>query len=125
MRRIGQSLLLVVVCLAMLSVSSPAALGQGVQTGTLTGTVKLPDGSGLPGVTVTITSPAQQGTRTVVTGSGGEYVFKFLPPGDYKVDFEISGMKTVTRYASLAVGGSAVADATMAPSATAEVTVLG
>ncbi len=125
MRRSGQSLLLVVVSLALLSITASTALGQGVQTGTLTGTVKLPDGSGLPGVTVTISSPAQQGTRMQVTGSAGEYVFKFLPPGDYKVDFEISGMKTVTRYASIAVGGSAVADATMAPSATAEVTVLG
>ncbi|HEY1251940.1 MAG TPA: TonB-dependent receptor [Thermoanaerobaculia bacterium] len=125
MRRTGRSLLLVVVCLAMLSLTGSMALGQGVQTGTLTGTVKLPDGSGLPGVTVTISSPAMQGTRTQVTGSAGDYVFKFLPPGDYKVDFEISGMKTVTRYASLAVGGSAVADATMAPSTTAEVTVLG
>jgi hypothetical protein len=36
-------------------------------------------------------SPAQQGTRTQVTGSGGRFVFKFLPPGDYKIDFEISG----------------------------------
>jgi hypothetical protein len=125
MRRTGQSLLLVVVCLALLSFTGSMALGQGVQTGTLTGTVKLPDGSGLPGVNVTVSSPAQQGPRTVVTGSAGEYLFKFLPPGDYKIDFEISGMKTVTRYASLAVGGSAVADATMAPSATAEVTVLG
>ncbi|HEY4228700.1 MAG TPA: TonB-dependent receptor, partial [Thermoanaerobaculia bacterium] len=125
MRRTGQSLLLVVVCLAMVSITASTALGQGVQTGTLTGTVKLPDGSGLPGVNVTVSSPAMQGTRTQVTGSGGDYVFKFLPPGDYKVDFEISGMKTVTRYASLAVGGSAVADATMSPSATAEVTVLG
>jgi hypothetical protein len=125
MRRNGQSLLLVVVSLALLSISTSTALGQGVQTGTLTGTVKLPDGSGLPGVTVTVSSPAQQGVRTQVTGSGGEFVFKFLPPGDYKVDFEISGMKSVTRYASIGVGGSAVADATMAPSATAEVTVLG
>src|SRR5689334_16052665 len=108
MRRTGQSLLLVVVCLAMLLVTGSMALGQGVQTGILTGSVKLPDGSGLPGVTVTISSPALQGTRTQVTGSGGEFVFKFKPPGDYKVDFEISGMKTVTRYASLAVGGTAV-----------------
>ena len=125
MRRTGQSLLLVVVCLGMLSLTGSTALGQGVQTGTLTGTVKLPDGSGLPGASVTVSSPALQGTRTQVTGSAGDYVFKFLPPGDYKVDFEISGMKTVTRYATLAVGGSAVADATMTPSATAEVTVLG
>lgn len=125
MRRTRQSLLLLVVSLAILFVAQSIVLGQGVQTGTLTGIVKLPDGSPLPGVSVTISSPVLQGTRTQTTGAAGDYVFKFLPTGDYKVDFELAGMKTATRFASLGVGATAKADATLAPSTTAEVTVLG
>jgi hypothetical protein len=39
-------------------------------TGTLGGTVTS-DGNPLPGVTVTVTSPALQGSRTAVTGDAG------------------------------------------------------
>ena len=125
MRRTRRSLRRLGVFLATSFVLASTALGQGVQTGMLTGIVRLPDGSALPGVTVTISSPAQQGTRVQVTGSAGDYVFKFLPPGNYKIDFAISGMRSATRYADIGVGGSARADATMAPATTEEVTVLG
>ena len=43
-----------------------AVFGQGVQTGTLAGTVTGPDGAGLPGVTVTVSSPALMGERGCV-----------------------------------------------------------
>lgn len=125
MRRTRHSLLLLVVSLAATFAVRSPALGQGVQTGTLTGTVHLPDGSGLPGATVTISSPVLQGTRTQVTGNSGDYVFKFLPTGDYKVDIALEGMKPMTRYATIGVGGAAKADVSMTPSTTAEVTVVG
>ncbi len=124
MRRTRQSVLLLAVFLATFA-HGRQALGQGVQTGTLTGIVRLPDNSGMPGVTVTIESRALQGKRTVVTGASGDYVFKFLPPGDYKIVFEIAGMQSLTRDASMGVGGEARADVIMTPSATAEVTVVG
>ena len=68
------------------------AHGQGT-TGNLVGTVTS-DGNGLPGVTVTVSSPALQGTRTAVTGDAGGYNFPALPPGDYTVTFELDGMQT-------------------------------
>jgi hypothetical protein len=71
------------------------AYGQGV-TGTLVGTVTS-QGSALPGVTVTITSPALQGSRTTVTGDSGGYSFPALPPGDYSAAFDLSGMQPVTK----------------------------
>ena len=50
-------------------------------TATLTGTVTS-DKAPLPGATVTISSPAMQGTRTDVTGPNGDYNFSpaYAPP---------------------------------------------
>jgi|SRR5437867_1544871 len=76
-------------CLAMLVISA-SAFAQ--TTATLTGTVTT-EGKGLPGVTVTVSSPNLQGTRTTVSGANGDYVFPSLPPGPYKVDFDLEGMQ--------------------------------
>ena len=57
-------------------------IAQGVQTGTVRGTIADPQGAPLPGVTVTITSPALQGQRTAVSDTAGTYSFTQLPPGE-------------------------------------------
>src|SRR5687768_8064295 len=49
---------------------------------TLTGTV-IHDGAPLPGVSVTVTSPSLQGSRTAVTGDNGTFFVAALPPGEY------------------------------------------
>lgn len=46
---------------------------QGVQTGTIRGTVKDRQGLAVPGATITVTSPALQGQRTVVSGMDGVF----------------------------------------------------
>jgi hypothetical protein len=56
----------------LLLVSTSAAFAQ--TTASLTGTVTT-DNTPLPGVTVTISSPQMQGTRTAVTGDAGGYSF--------------------------------------------------
>src|SRR5688572_29643847 len=76
----------------------------------LTGTVTT-DGTPLPGVTVTITSPALLGTRTSVTGDAGTYNFPALPPGDYTVTFELEGMQKQTRNVAVRLAETARADA--------------
>jgi hypothetical protein len=76
------------------------------------GTV-ITDGKPLPGVTVTVSSPALQGTRTAVTGEAGGYVLAALPPGPYTVQFALEGMQTVTRKVTLSLAQSVRADATM------------
>jgi outer membrane receptor protein involved in Fe transport len=68
-------------------------LAQGIPTGTLSGHVSSPDGKDLPGVTVTATSPSQQGTRSVTTNSNGDYNLPSLPPGEYQVTFELEGFQ--------------------------------
>ena len=65
-----------------------AALAQGVQTATLTGTVTDADGAVLPGVTVTATSAVQLGERSTTTNEQGEYILRGLTPGNYTVRFE-------------------------------------
>ena len=82
-------------------------------TGTLIGTVTTADGSALPGVTVTITSPALQGSRTAVSGEAGGYVFPALPPGQYSVTFELDGFNRVTQRITVSLAQTARADAAM------------
>lgn len=93
-----------VLLLAVVSVSAQSV------TGTLTGTVTN-DGAPLPGATVTVSSPAMQGVRTAVTDVNGNYNFGALPPGDYTVKVELSGMQAVTKTAHVGLSQAARADA--------------
>jgi hypothetical protein len=72
------------------------AVAQGNPSGSLNGRVTV-DGEPLPGVTVSAHSEALQGVRTAVTGPNGDYIFPFLPPGEYTFTYELSGFQTVTR----------------------------
>src|SRR5205809_3219255 len=81
-----------------------AVFAQGVQTAILEGTVTGPDGNPLPGVTITVKSPAMMGERTTVTQTTGDYILPGLPPGDYTVTISLEGMKTVTKQISLGLG---------------------
>lgn len=92
--RFGKSLALVVAVLALsLSVSS-----QIIQTGTLHGTVRDKDREPLPGVSVSIKSPALMApVLSKVTNEKGDVRFSALPPGLYSVTFELSGFKTLVR----------------------------
>jgi hypothetical protein len=94
-------------------------------TGTLTGHVT--DGKvALPGVTVSVTSPNLQGTRTAVTAVTGDYILAFLPAGEYKVRFELSGFQTLDTSIKLSAAQVSRLDATMPESKVAEeVTVTG
>ncbi|HVL66016.1 MAG TPA: TonB-dependent receptor [Vicinamibacterales bacterium] len=115
-------------CLALLAALSIAgtAAAQGVQTGTLSGTVRDAAGLVLPGTTITVTSPALQGERTTVTDANGVYVLRGLPPGTYQVRFEMPGMAPAAQTAVIEVGRQAEANATLAIAGVEEtVTVTG
>jgi hypothetical protein len=102
-----RALLLFLVLLAPLSLHAQAT------TGTLAGTATTSDGAALPGVTVTIASPALQGTRTTVTGDSGGYHFPSLPPGQYTVVFELDGMQRTTRRVAVSLAQTSRADAAL------------
>lgn len=73
------------------------AAAQGNPTGGLQGKVTDRDGLVLPGVTVTVSSPALQGVRSVVSSANGDYLVPFLPPGLYAARYELAGFQTVVR----------------------------
>lgn len=60
---------------------------------------KATDASGavMPGVTVTLSSPALLELRVAVTSETGTYEFSGLPIGTYSVKFELSGFGTIVR----------------------------
>jgi hypothetical protein len=75
-----------------------SAHAQIIQTGTLNGTVQDKDKTALPGVTITITSPALIAPQMMmVSNERGFFRFPALPPGQYKVTFELAGFKTLVR----------------------------
>ena len=94
---------------------------QGVQTGTIRGTVVDQQDLPLPGVTVSISSSALQGQRAATTAQDGTYAFRALPAGDYQIEFDISSFASLTRAASVPLGASIVQNVTMAPAGVSEV----
>ncbi len=118
----------------LLFVFIPSSLFAQATTGNILGTVTS-EGKPLPGVTVTVTSPSLQGSRTAVSGEAGGYNLPSLPPGEYNAMFELSGMQSVrkrvpvnvttTRRADVELKVSSVSEAitvTAAASPTAEST---
>src|SRR5438094_3105330 len=85
--------------LALFVLTAGTAFSQTVSetTGAINGRVVDATGAVLPGVTVTISSQAMQGIRTAVTADDGTYRFPAVPPGEYKIQYELSGFSTISR----------------------------
>jgi len=66
------------------------------QTGVISGKVVGTDNLAIPGVTVEARSAVLPTPRVTTTGGIGDYRLPALPPGDYTLTFELSGMATVT-----------------------------
>ena len=117
----GRVLISVVATLWCLTGSVDAQL----PTGTISGRVAA-EGGPMAGVTVTATSPALQGEKTVVTTHSGDYLMRFLPPGEYTVLFNLAGFKQLEARVKVSAAKSTVLDADMIPEEYAgEVTVVG
>ena len=84
---------LVVASLLFLSV--PSLIAQTAASGALTGTVTDSTGAVVPNVTVTVTSTDTGQARAVTTDAAGTYKVGLLPPGNYRVKFEVNGFKTI------------------------------
>jgi hypothetical protein len=85
---------------ATLGFAAAPAFAQGggaSSTGSISGVVSDAQGGVLPGVTVTATSPAQIGQLTAVTNDAGVYRFPSVPPGEYRLSYELAGFQTVIR----------------------------
>src|SRR6186713_893234 len=84
------------VTIAVLGVPPPAAAQ--LTTGTLSGTLKDPQGLVIPGATVTLTSEAR-GTQLPPSFSNatGDFVFVNVPPDTYTIQVSMQGFKTMKR----------------------------
>lgn len=93
--------------------------GSGVEaqttTGRIIGTVTDEDGQGLPGVTITISSPALiGGPQTRITDSDGGCQFIGLYPGDYTVKADLASFVSQERQqVKVPLGGAAALDIVM------------
>jgi len=69
-----------------------------ITTGTISGTVKDPQGAIVPGATVTLTSDTR-GTKLsdVVTNDAGDFIFVNVPPDKYTVAISLQGFKPLKR----------------------------
>jgi hypothetical protein len=85
-----------ILCLAALLFGVLPASAQDFR-GRINGTVTDNTGAVLPGVTVTVSSPALIQPQVQVTSAEGEFRFLALPPGVYAVDFELTGFQSVKR----------------------------
>src|ERR1044072_6550739 len=77
-------------------------------------------GAPLPGATIPVSSQNLQGTRNTVSGANGDYNFAGLPPGDYTIKFELSGMGSVTEKRRLALAQDMVVNADLKVSSVTE-----
>jgi len=81
----------------------------------------------VPGVAITLSSPAIQGQQTTITDEAGNYRFILLPPGVYTVKFDLPGFRTLVREEIIvSVGKTTTINAALAVATTSEtVTVTG
>src|SRR5262245_38108851 len=108
-----------VLLVSLIGVAADAS-AQGVQTGTIRGTVV--DAQGLPvgNVTVTLTSKVLQGQRTATTAADGSYVFRQLPAGDYIVTFETTQFAPAKRTSDVLLGLTVEQNVTLQAAGVAE-----
>jgi hypothetical protein len=87
-----------VIVVASLFACADRAAGQAQTTASIVGRVTDESGAVLPGVTVTVTSPALQVPQVVdVTDAQGDYRVTPLPIGTYEVAYTLTGFQTVKR----------------------------
>jgi outer membrane receptor protein involved in Fe transport len=93
-----------------------AGMASAQSTSELTGRI-IYDDDPLPGVTVTLTSPALQGQKLTVSNGQGDYIFKGLPAGDYHVRFDLESFASLEYDVRISTSQPRNLDAVMYPEA--------
>jgi outer membrane receptor protein involved in Fe transport len=74
------------------------SLAQSKENGAIEGKVLMPDGTPLPGVEVSLSSPALiGGIQAVITDNNGKFRFIALPPGAYALEAKLEGFQVVRK----------------------------
>jgi outer membrane receptor protein involved in Fe transport len=95
-----------------------AALAQ--TSGSMSGVISDESGARVPGAKVTAKNAATGEVRETVSGSNGQYVLPFLPPGEYRVEVTLAGFARSAASAVLGVTERIAVDVTLKPSTVAE-----
>jgi peptidyl-prolyl cis-trans isomerase A (cyclophilin A) len=83
-------------CLSLATIAAPALVTTAPQpAGTITGVVTASEGSGLPGVTVSVAKDSW--SREVLSGEGGRFRITDVPAGSYTVWYTLPGFTTVVQ----------------------------
>ena len=109
LRRIGRTVVLAALGLAL---TAGAAMAQET-TGAIMGTITSQDGATMPGVTVTISDAATGFERTTVTNGAGEYRFVALQPARYTLQAALTGFQTYLREIDIDLGRTVTNDFVM------------
>jgi len=92
LRNMCQQARIAVAVTAIVIIGTSMGWAQSVQTGTVTGTVTLPDGAATAGATVVL--EGERGQRSTVTDGSGKFVFLSVPPGAYSLTTSLDGFNT-------------------------------
>jgi outer membrane receptor protein involved in Fe transport len=112
-----------VLAFGLLTVARP---GPSQTTGSIEGRVLDGESSPLAGAVVTVQSTSLQGTRTATTDDSGRFLIRWLPPGDYAVRAEFTGLPPVEQAGvPVAVDSSRTLELRMLPRFREEVEVSG
>ena len=90
--------------LALLLAAVPAAYSQTMVTGDIVGTVTDASGAVVPNAKVSVRLVATNEIHSAATNPSGQYRFSLLPPGDYEVTGEATGLKSKTEKFTLLAG---------------------
>src|SRR3984957_16561122 len=115
--------LLAAACLAFSAIISAQQLA--TNAGAINGEVTDTSGAAIPGVKVTISSPALQGEQVFTTNEQGNYRFPDVPIGLYRITYEASVFATVDRrQVNVTLGFTVTINTTMTPSTQQETVVV-
>jgi hypothetical protein len=99
-----------IVVVLLLLTSGAGAWGQTGTSG-ITGLVTDPQGKGVPGAKITLTSVATNATRTTESTASGTFLFDLIPPGDYRLEVEARGFrKTIIENTHASIGKQTALD---------------
>src|SRR5262245_63244515 len=83
--------------------------------GAIVGTVTDETKSVLPRMSITVTGPTLMASSIALTDAAGSYRIPAVPPGEYRVNFELAGFRTLVREGiAIATGFTATVNVEMA-----------
>src|SRR6267143_4479386 len=106
LNRLYKSIYCALILILLSAVSIPAQ----ITTGEITGTITDQSGAAVAGATVSAVCPDTNQTRSVTSGSAGEYRLSGMPICVYKVSVSLEGFKTAARDVTVTVAQLTKAD---------------